>query len=311
MDGALIEFKTAASSSGNIAKAVNSGENFSILRDGKNLIVASLPMLRQGDTVQLRLWNTTARDYRIQVRSNGFTGAGQLAILVDRFLKKQTTLNLGDAITPYDFTINADQGSKDPLRFYIVVSGSLTLPEPAVTRLTAEKKPGGVELSWQVDEEQGIVRYEVEKSTDGTTFKPIAEVRARLGAGPQTYVQFDNRTYPLIHYRIRVIGSNGETRYSNMVTVEYEIKKEAVVVYPNPVTENTFQLQLVSKPAGTYFLTLHSNQGQLVLQQTIQHAGGDATFPVSFASAVAAGNYMLEVKNERGRRERVKISVVR
>lgn len=304
LDGVLAEFTSDDKKTG-IGKMLQSVENLSVLKNNQDQIVSVDDLPKVGDKVQLKLWNTTVRDYRMRLFSAQFTVPGITAVLVDKFLNKETPLTPGDASTTYDFRITADGASKDPLRFYIVFQAA---PLPAV-KLEAVEKRNGVQLHWTVQEEKTVLRYELERSTDGTTFTTITTAQSRGGAAPQRYGHFDKEPAMSNHYRVKSTGITGAVGYSNVVKLELA-QTTGFTLYPNPVTANVASLQFTGKSQGRYITTLYTTAGQRVLQQVIQHNGGTATYTLMVAN-LAGGTYTLEVEQPNGKKEKIPLVLVR
>jgi hypothetical protein len=311
VDGALAQYNNnAGMGASDIGKALNSGENLSINRDGRDLIVANRALLRKRDTVQLRFWNTRQRDYQFEIRSANFSAGGLSAFLLDKYLKKETPIDLGDAATSYAFTIGNDPAAKDPLRFMIVFGpGS---PSPLlVDRLKAVEENGSVRVQWEVEDEMDIRRYELEKSANDRVYQKIGEVNASGVYGLQVYEQRDEHPSMVNYYRVKIIGLNGEVRYSSTVQVQLKAAKEKMALYPNPVKDNTLQLQFINKPLGTYIITLYDNSGKRLLIETFEHAGGSITKTLNINAVIASGIYSLEVKDGKGKKEVERVQILR
>jgi hypothetical protein len=69
----------------------------------------------------------------------------------------------------------------------------------------------------------------------------------------------------------------------------------AITVYPNPVSDDgILYVSLENKPAGTYQVRLVNNEGQTIIQRTLNHAGGNSVYTIK-EKYVAHGNYLLNV----------------
>ncbi len=55
-----------------IRKQSNFNENLGIESTGTNLMVEARPSVQKTDTVQLKLWNVTARQYQLQLKGDNF-----------------------------------------------------------------------------------------------------------------------------------------------------------------------------------------------------------------------------------------------
>ena len=67
----------------------------------------------------------------------------------------------------------------------------------------------------------------------------------------------------------------------------------AISVVPNPVTTNSFGLQLTDLDKGIYSLILYNNLGQQVYNTKMQHDGGSVLKHIQPGVALANGNYRL------------------
>ncbi|HEY1021293.1 MAG TPA: T9SS type A sorting domain-containing protein, partial [Flavisolibacter sp.] len=302
LDGALAEFEAGSKPKG-LSKALQNGENLSVVRAGRDWIVSTTDLPNVDDTVHLRLWNTTPKAYKLRIRSANFAVPGVTAVLVDRFLQKETPLTLGDAITYYDFRVTGDAASKDQHRFLIVFQRT---PLPAIT-LDGVEKRNGVELNWKVPEDLTVARYELERSTDGTTFKALATTAAKRNAAPQQYGHTDVLPAMTNHYRVKMTGITGAVAYSNTVTIELK-EASGLTIYPNPVRGTTASLQFTAKPQGRYNIIVYAPTGQQVASQVVQHNGGIATYGVSVGT-LASGSYTLEVWHPDNRKEKIRLII--
>jgi hypothetical protein len=69
----------------------------------------------------------------------------------------------------------------------------------------------------------------------------------------------------------------------------------AVAVAPNPVTGGVFNLRFTNQPEGRYNVRVLSQNGQVLLNRVVVHAGGNGQQALSLGSRFASGNYQLEV----------------
>lgn len=89
------------------------------------------------------------------------------------------------------------------------------------------------------------------------------------------------------------------------------IAKPAIRVSPNPVEGSNMNVQFAGKAAGNYTMRLLSNAGQVLLNQTVQHAGGNMyNHSVTLPSGIKAGTYQLEVVSPDKTRTVQKVLVV-
>jgi hypothetical protein len=310
LDGALAQY-SATGDELNMVKASNSTENLSIVRNSSDLIVASAAMPQSGDSLQLRLWNTTNKSYQMEIRSTNFEGSGLIAVLVDRYLKTETVLNLNSAVTTYSFNVTADAASRDQKRFVVAFKAGVTLPLSISSIKAEQKNSNQVSVQWKVADESGIKAYTVERSVEGTSFAALHTAAAKAGAGEQAYTFLDGQPSTLNYYRIKMLGTGGVVKYSSVVKVQLNKEEDAVILYPNPVSAGAFTVQLMNKPKGLYHLTLYNMAGQAVLSKSMQHAGYTTAELFTLNDSITPGSYKLEVSDAAGKKEVSDVSVIK
>jgi hypothetical protein len=150
--------------------------------------------------------------------------------------------------------------------------------------ITATLKQNVTIVEWEVGNEVNIVRYIVEKSTNGRTFTAIGSVVAN---NSKSYAFDDASVFSeeIYYYRIRTEELTGEFKYSNIVFVKLGNGKD-VVVYPNPVGET---LSIAGLKGNTVLKVINST-GQVLIQQstTASSVSIDAT-------SLKTGIYLLQV----------------
>lgn len=99
------------------------------------------------------------------------------------------------------------------------------------------------------------------------------------------------------------------TRTSTSTTAKLAVNTAEIIAYPNPVTDNQLNLQLVNHTPGQYRVILFNSLHQPVFTTTVNVGKATGTYPLSLHNALPAGYYMLEVIDQKGNREAKKIIV--
>ncbi len=177
------------------------------------------------------------------------------------------------------------------------LAGLHTLPLQFVG-IKAYEKNSFVAVEWKVAAELNIDRYFVERSANGTIFNAIGQKIADGSSTAITYSLADVSPLPGNNfYRINALNKDGKPIYSSIVRIYYGKGKEGFSVYPNPVIKNqqlTFELQNLKK--DNYIVSLFNQQGQLVIKQSVEHAGGNSVQTMNLPK-MAAGIYSIEVES--------------
>ena len=154
-----------------------------------------------------------------------------------------------------------------------------------------------IAVEWEVENETGIKYYEVEKSTNETHFTSVIEVNAKNTAQGSKYTWTDVQpTTGYNYYRVKSVDNSGAIQYSKVVKVLMSKLAQGIHVYPNPLVNNTIQLQFVNVPEGRYEMRLINKLGQVIASKEIQRIGnGSGTEAILLNAYVPHGVYRLEI----------------
>ena len=100
----------------------------------------------------------------------------------------------------------------------------------------------GTLLTWLVAQDNAE-KFEVEKSIDGKVFRNVSTVQATKSTAqtPQYYKFKDEKnTFKTAYYRIKTIDVGEKTTYSKSLVVVSEQQKEALKVFPNPLSSSDY-----------------------------------------------------------------------
>jgi autotransporter-associated beta strand protein len=293
-DGTLILFGHEFNNSVDREDAIkpsNFTENFGVKRDQKVLSIERRKLTGKADTIFYNLSKMQAKNYQLEfVISELDAPASTAAFLEDLYLKKKTPVSLHDT-TRIDFKISVDAEAQ-PGRFRLVFRRSVTFHN-----IKAFVREGDIAVEWEVADEININHYEVERSTDGVTFKEIGRHFSKGNTDhPVDYSWLDASVAPAeYYYRVKSIDNNGVVTYSEVVKVKKVKDTPALYVFPNPVRNGNIQLQMNHALAGSYTTRLLNSNGQVISKKAISHAGGTDTKVIRPTQSLTNGNYQLEV----------------
>jgi len=276
------------------AREINNwDENISIAREGKHLAIEQRPVIVLRDTLPLFMNNMKQQAYEFEFRPQAFTNPALAAELVDNFLNRRTPLSVIDP-TVVAFNVTADPLSSAANRFMVVFGPGRPLAIDAIT-IQARAKNNGVQVDWQAKTETDMDHYEVEKSIDGVNFSK-QHTTAAIGNSnvPVNYGWFDAAPVKGNNfYRVKAFDKIGTIKCTSIVNVHVGDLKPAISIVPNPVTTNSFGLQLTDLEKGVYTLVLYNNLGQQVYNTKLQHDGGSVLKHIQPGVALANGSYRL------------------
>lgn len=307
-DGTRVDFSDAFSSAIDVLdnnKLTNTNETFGTVRNSRFLSTERRPEAADRDTIFFRLNRSSQRAYRFEFIPTNFDRMGFVAMLEDSYTNVATPVSL-DGPTFIDFTIDGNSASQVNNRFRLVFAKSAPVPVN-YSSIMAYERNRQVYVEWTTTSEINITHFEVEKSTNGTTFTKMATVQAR-GAGryetvdPQPQVGAN-------YYRIRHYNRDGSTKVSPIQMVNIGKVEAGISVYPNPSKDGMVNLQLNQQARGQYQIRLFNMSGQTLLNRVLEHQGGSATQLITLPAQVRSGNYQLEVQNTNGEKVLIPILV--
>jgi hypothetical protein len=134
--------------------------------------------------------------------------------------------------------------------------------------VAAKRKAGYTEVTWLVDAEKNVNRYEVERSYDCASFQKIATVPYAPAAGTNSY-RFEDNTHSsgMACYRIKQVDNDERFMYSYVVAVKQEETTE-ISLWPNPAHAAT-TIAIQSKTDETAMLELLDLKGKKLFQKTM------------------------------------------
>lgn len=193
--------------------------------------------------------------------------------------------------------------------YYVVVSGAGTCSTTSGTvRVIVSNTPLAVQLlsfkaqkadktsllEWQTASEQNNRGFDIERSTDGKSWKSIDFVNSLAPSGnsnlklsysftdPAPFLQGKN------FYRLKQTDYDKQTDYSNVSMVHFD-EASTVLIYPNPAKEVLY----ISDLSGNETIRVFDMNGRKVAEQEATGASLDLSL-----SALSEGVYTLTISNE-------------
>ncbi|MBL7762182.1 MAG: T9SS type A sorting domain-containing protein [Chitinophagaceae bacterium] len=144
------------------------------------------------------------------------------------------------------------------------------------------------------DEDKDLQRVELQKSTDGISFKAGVEMTKSTNAGPvKNFIYTDNDpSYPIAFYRARVIGSDGNEQFSKIIKAIARQTGRGEI-FPNPANDKIIIHWTNARESKKTEISIIDINGQLIWQKTV----GGNSLSVN-TSAIPAGLYSVQLKQE-------------
>ncbi|MEJ7610562.1 MAG: T9SS type A sorting domain-containing protein [Ferruginibacter sp.] len=192
----------------------------------------------------------------------------------------------------YASTDNA--GLEDPTPGYVEVEYNLTVVPVRIEKFTAAPQGSNVNLTWVIDGEINIDRYEPEFSTNSRDF-------TKIGSKPAT----GSRTYNLLHtspinginyYRLKIIELDGSVSYTDIRKVVFN-KAGGITVYPNP-TKDVVNINFTGMGSGkSATVRIIGTDGRVLLEKKFYGAVVNESIDIRH---LASGSYIVRVETDGG-----------
>jgi hypothetical protein len=300
-DGILLNFNNRYSKdfdNDDVKKLSNAANNLAVSLGDNYLVAERTAIPEAGDSIHLALYSTRVQNYRFDFQPENLDRMQNLQpFLYDKYLDSYFPIAV-TGNSSMDFSITAQPGSKAMDRFTIVFR-KLRGKSMHITLAANRQADSTIAVTWKVDDEQDVLKYEIERSTDGRLFLGIITVDA-TGNNHQTvtYRQTDIGSFTTDnHYRIKITENEGFIRYSKVVKVGAEpiaVPGAEIIIYPNPVTGKTVQLRFNNEPAGKYNVQLLNSLGQVLQTNSVVLDGNGKTVSISLGASVNPGQYQIK-----------------
>jgi hypothetical protein len=143
-----------------------------------------------------------------------------------------------------------------------------------------------IALNWQTADESNTDRFELEWGQDGSRFERVYTANARNTNGIHRYA-FDHQPTGTLHfYRLKMVGRDGQFRYSPIIRLERN-QLAPIKLYPNPASD-VVTLSLPRQQRAS--VQIINAKGQVVQQQW-----ADAQVQTLSVAALPPGRYWVKV----------------
>jgi len=199
------------------------------------------------------------------------------------------------SIIPYDNGYYAEYQVNGFSEFWINNGGpSNSVPLP-LTLLSFTAVKSGIYglLQWSTTNDNGVNRFIIQKSSDGTRFTDLDSLPAAADSNTiHSYRYTDTHLLPGInYYRLRMRDVDGHFTYSPVRTLDGSGSAQ-ISVYPNPVLDGNLY---VSSTVNCRFLRLTDVSGKILLQKPVQGFN-----QALFVGTISRGIYLLIVDTDTG-----------
>ena len=177
---------------------------------------------------------------------------------------------------------------------YWTLTDALNALPLSLLSFSAKCATGYAQLQWQTGIESGIVRFDIERSGDGSSWTKLGEVPCANNPGGSSYSFRDKDAQPSALYRLKIVNQQGSWMYSPVFKGGCADIAMPFTVYPNPSRIEAVA-QLSVREATTVNIKLVDNTGKLLYNKPWKLQPGINLHPLP-VTALATGTYFLQVE---------------
>ncbi|HRP89904.1 MAG TPA: zinc-dependent metalloprotease family protein [Edaphocola sp.] len=154
-------------------------------------------------------------------------------------------------------------------------------------------------LSWEYTDNK-IDQFILERSTNSEDFKSL-EVFSHIN---KESFKFEDKTFSGIQsskvfYRLKMILKNGEEVFSNTVVLTPNSNENPnIKIFPNPIENNTFQIQFQEAITGTIDIKITNILGKQIYSEIFTKEQGVSNKTIVLPSSLPSGIYYLHIQKE-------------
>jgi hypothetical protein len=181
-----------------------------------------------------------------------------------------------------------------------LIPGSLVLPLKLVSFNAAYNNTNQVaNISWKMEGNDGMNNFELERSTDGTSFSSLGVVLPAAGESA-SYQYPDNISAvngAIVYYRLLMNEKNGTAKYSNVIVVRKDKSpaQNTLQLMPNPAGSNT-SIRLNAEMKGSARVLITDMSGRTVTAFDTKISEGVNTVQINNLESYQRGFYMVQVR---------------
>jgi len=153
----------------------------------------------------------------------------------------------------------------------------------------------GTLISWATAQEANSSKFEIERSSNGTTWTNIGSVAASgTSSSNRNYQQID-LIGGAAFYRIKQIDKDGQFIYTDVARTNCQVKNISSVIYPVPAFD-VLNVVIKSDRSVRTQLLVYDMQGKLVKKVDASILNGNNTFKINLIG-LASGDYMIRTND--------------
>jgi glucose/arabinose dehydrogenase len=212
-------------------------------------------------------------------------GSGRFDSSVQTNVQVQFVVGFGEGEDGTLYTVSQTENAV----YKVVASGGVVLPVTLVS-FSGMVSSGYNELKWKTSTEQNTAKFNIEYSTDGSSFTKAGTVLATGNGNGSDYAfkhYIGNQNK--IFYRLAIEEVNGAIKYSSIISLSRRGDKK-IRIYPTIVNSGAVTLELNGTKLNSFRIT--NTNGAVVFKKDLKDIAGTTTL---YLPTLAKGVFLVEI----------------
>lgn len=241
--------------------------------------------------------NETTYAYLTPLKSEKVLAAGKYDIWINDHLWIDGANRISDVdLSNFAFILSNGVG-KMRIHHLEISNNGFQLPL-VLTRFKVERIVSEALVHWEMEPGHTALDFIIERSADGTRFEPIGKVEVTDENRHLTRFNYMD-TAPLTginYYRLKMIGTDGEVKYSPVGVLNFDPGEPSLTLAPNPAAPD--RISLLTEGVSPGDLRLYSMAGTPISLREVYDAE-KRTMTLYPASPLPSGIYLLRFQKDK------------
>lgn len=161
-----------------------------------------------------------------------------------------------------------------------------------------------VQTNWIMLDEEGVVGYEIERSSDNSNWNSISILSRKNGNTGNEYEYFDLNPYAgQSYYRLKILKGDGSVKYSEIKSIFIQKQFNEINIFPNPASDHiTISVFASQKTNAT--LKISDVSGRLLKQIPLQLNKGENSQRIELGKNFSSGMYLISISTNEEKNSR-------
>lgn len=304
MDGTLTQYDSSYSNEMDgmdARKMSNFSENWGMLRGNTVYVVERRHTMTANDSIFFKMWNMRIITYQLELIPSKLDYNGRKAVLVDKYLNTETAIQLNDT-SRIPFSVTKDVLSKSSDRFTLIFSFPEVIKTPPLEFVKTIVIPQhkSATLHWDTEGYSEKSIFEIQRSSNGIDFQLAGQIAADSGLHHYEWKDEQAIQGRTNYYRVKISSQKDSTVFGSIVSTFIEKVIDGITVFPNPVSGNHINVNIVDEARGRYTISLNNSFGLKLFIKSFQYNGGKHTEQLPINKSMMKGVYRLQINGPDG-----------